>query len=132
MATSDAAPPQSSPFSAQPAEGPAPSESRPAGPGLVLSTSFFVLDWTLNFTRPTAVLDGQPYRLAWGEHFIPLEPGEHQLQLSYPWLGLFEAGKAAAPFDVAPDQVVRATYRAPNSVLVAFRPGMLRFESSAR
>jgi hypothetical protein len=134
MATSDAIPPQSSPISGQPAVGTAPSESRPAGPGpgIVLRTSFFVLDWTLNFTRPTATLDGQPYRLPWGERFIPLEPGQHQLQMSYPWLRRFQAGKAAARFDVAADQVVRASYRAPNSVLVAFRPGTLRFESSAR
>jgi hypothetical protein len=134
MATSDAAQPQSSRSSGQPTMGTAPSESRPAGPGpgLVLRTSFFVLDWTLNFTRPTATLDGQPYRLPWGEHFIPLEPGQHQLQMSYPWLRRFQAGKAAARFNIAPDQVVRASYRAPNSVLVAFRPGTLRLGSSAR
>lgn len=134
MATSDATPPESGPISGQPAVEAAPSESRPAGsgPGIVLRTSFFVLDWTLNFTRPTATIDGQPYRLPWGEHFIPLRPGQHQLQMSYPWLRRFPAGRAAARFDVAPDQVVRASYRAPNSVLVAFRPGTLRFESSAR
>jgi hypothetical protein len=93
--------------------------------GLALRTRFFVLDWTLNFTRTTVTIDGQQRDLPWGEHFFPLEPGRHQLQVSYPYLRLSRAGKASIQVDVAPDQVVQASYQAPKSVLVAFLPGKL-------
>jgi hypothetical protein len=93
--------------------------------GLALRTRFFVLDWTLNFTRTTVTIDGQQRDLPWGEHFFPLEPGRHRLQVSYPYLRLSRAGLASIQLDVAPDQVVQASYQAPKSVLVAFLPGKL-------
>jgi hypothetical protein len=45
--------------------------------GLNLRTRFFVLDWTVKFSRLTATLDGQPREVAWGRHFFPLQPGRH-------------------------------------------------------
>jgi hypothetical protein len=110
-----------------PGQGPAEPVRQMAGrgPGIVLRTGFFVLDWTLKFTRTTVTVDGHAYQLPWGEHFIPLEPGCHQLQVSFPHFPLSQAGKASAEFDVVPNQVVRASYRAPLSVLVAFMPGQL-------
>jgi hypothetical protein len=51
--------------------------------GLVLRTGFFRLDWTLRFTRTTVVIDGHLHLLPWGEHFFPLEPGPHQVEVSY-------------------------------------------------
>jgi hypothetical protein len=120
--------------SVTPGEGPAQPAPQPARPGqgIVLRTGFFALDWTLKFTRTTVTLDGHPYQLPWGEHFFPLEPGRHQLQVSYPYLRLSRAGKASVLFDVAPDQVVRASYRTPRSVLVAFLPGKLTVEPPAQ
>ena len=70
-------------------------------------------------------LDGRAYQRPWGEHFYPLEPGRHRLQVSYPYLRLPQAGQASAQFDVAPNQVVQASYRTPKSVLMAFLPGKL-------
>jgi hypothetical protein len=96
--------------------------------GIVLRTGFFRLDWTLRFTRTTVTIDGHPSELPWGEHFFPLEPGCHQLQVSYPYLRLSEAGKASTVVDVAPNQVIQASYRARRSVLVAFLPGTLTVE----
>jgi len=98
----------------------------------VLRTGFFVLDWTLRFTRPTATVDGRSYRLPWGEQFIPLAAGPHELEMSYPWLGLFQAGKASAQVEVVPNQIVTASYRPPYSVLLAFLPGKLRLDRSGR
>lgn len=109
---------------------PAPSQPRPASAsqGIALRTRFFVLDWTLNFTRTAVTIDGQRRDLPWGEHFFPLEPGDHSLQVSYQYLRLPRAGKASIQVDVAPDQVVQASYQAPKSVLVAFLPGKLTVE----
>lgn len=101
------------------------------GQGLLLHTEFFVLDWTLRFTRTTVLLDGHSFQLPWGEQFFPLKPGDHRLQVSYPYLRLSLAGKASAQFDVTSKHLVRASYRAPRSVLVAFLPGKLTIEPSA-
>jgi hypothetical protein len=98
------------------------------GQGIALRTSFFALDWTVNFTRTTVIVDGHRQELPWGEHFLPLEPGRHELQVSYRYLRRPEAGKASITVDVAGNQVAHVSYRAPRSVLVAFRPGKLTTE----
>jgi hypothetical protein len=106
--------------------GPVPVSLSPSpGQGLVLRTGFFRLDWTLRFTRTTVTIDGHRYQLPWGVHYFPLEPGCHRLEVSYPYLRLSQAGRASIAVDVAPNQVVQASYGAPKSVLVAFRPGKL-------
>jgi hypothetical protein len=122
------------PVDATPGERPAQPAARSTarGQGLVLRTRFFVLDWTLRFTRTTVMLDGHRHDVSWGEHFFPLEPGRHHLQVSYSYLRLFRAGKASVLFDVAPNQLIEASYRAPRSVLVAFLPGKLIIEPSAQ
>jgi hypothetical protein len=81
--------------------------------GIALRTGLFRLDWTLRFP--------------WGEHFFPLKSGCHQLQVSYPYLRLSQAERASTLVDVASNEV-RASYRAPRSVLVAFSPGKLTVE----
>lgn len=101
-------------------------------PGIALRTGFFRLDWTLRFTRPTVIIDGHRHRLPWGEHFFPVEPGRHQLQVSYRYLRWSAVGRASIDVDVAPDQVVKVSYRAPKSVLVASLPGKLTVQPSAR
>ena len=84
--------------------------SAETGQGLLLRTEHFVLDWTLRFTRPNVLLDGVSLRVPWGERFFPLEPGPHDLQVSYPYLRLSQAGNARAQFDVKPDhRVARPT-----------------------
>jgi len=108
---------------------PVAADSAPSpGQGLVLRTRFFRLDWTLRFTHTTVTIDDGTYELPWGAHYFPLEPGIHQLGVSYPYLNLSRAGKASTAVDVSPDQVVQASYRSPNSVLLAFRPGKLTVE----
>jgi hypothetical protein len=92
---------------------------------MVLRTGFFHLDWTLTFTRTTVVIDGHLDELPWGQHFFPLEPGRHELQVSYRYLRLSRAGKASIVVDVAANQIVQVSYQAPRSVLVAFLPGKL-------
>jgi hypothetical protein len=114
---------------------PTPQQSPPrsaAGKqGIDLRTRFFVLDWTLNLTHTTVVIDGHQQELPWGEHFIPLEAGQHEVQVCYPCLRRPE-GKASAMVDIAENHVTRVSYRAPRSVVIAFRPGKLSIEPEAR
>lgn len=93
--------------------------------GINLWTTFFVLDWTVNFTRTTVVIDGQVHDVPWGMHFFRLEPGRHEVQVSYRYLRVSHAGRASIVVDVPEGHVVPVSYRAPRSVLVAFRPGKL-------
>ena len=74
-----------SPEATNPPPAPLRTPSKPAtdGQGIALRTSFFVLDWTVNFTRTTVIVDGHPWELPWGEYFLPLAPGRHELQVSY-------------------------------------------------
>jgi hypothetical protein len=102
-----------------------------SGPGIALRTQFFRLDWTVRFTRTTVTIDGQAQELPWGEHFYPLEAGRHQLQVSYQHFPWSQAGKASIEVDVDADQVVQVCYRAPTSVLIAYRSGKLRVEPRA-
>jgi hypothetical protein len=92
---------------------------------MLLRTSFFALDWTLRFTRTTVIVDGQPRELPWGQHFLPLEPGRYEVRVSYRYLHLARAGQASVLVEVAEDQVIPVSYRAPRSVLAAFLPGRL-------
>ena len=109
--------------------GPVAADLSPSpGQGLILRTGFFRLDWTLRFTHTTVTIDDRTYQLPWGGHYFPLEPGNHKLEVSYPYLSLSRAGKASIAVDVSPDQVVQVSYRSPNSVLLAFRPGKLTVE----
>jgi hypothetical protein len=94
----------------------------------MLRTGFFALDWTLKFTRTTVTIDGRPHERPWGEHFFALEPGRHELQVSYRYLYVSRAGKASILVDIAPNQAVQILYQAPRSVLVAFLPGKLTIE----
>jgi hypothetical protein len=116
-----------SPEATNPPPAPLRTPSKPAanGQGIALRTSFFVLDWTVRFTRTTVIVDGHPRELPWGEHFLPLKPGRHELQVSYRYLGRPQAGKASISVDVAENRITHVSYRAPGSVLVAFRPGKL-------
>jgi hypothetical protein len=102
-----------------------------SGQGIALRTQFFRLGWTVRFTRTTVTIDGQAQELAWGEHFYPLGPGRHQLQVSCQHLPWSQAGQASIEVDVDADQVVQFSYRAPTSVLIAYRPGKLTVESPA-
>jgi hypothetical protein len=112
------------------AADPAQSAPQPAEPGqgISLRTRFFRLDWTLRFTHTTVTIDGHPHERPWGAHYFPLAPGRHQLQVSYPYLRMSQAGKVSIPVDVAPNQVAQASYRAPRSVLMAYLPGKLTVE----
>jgi hypothetical protein len=67
-----------------------------------------------------------------GRALLSPRRGRHQLQVSYPYVRLWEAGKASAVFDVAPNQLVQASYRSPRSVLMAFLPGKLSVEPPAQ
>ena len=109
--------------------------SQTAGPGqgIGLRTGFFAIDWTVRFTRTTVTVDGRPHQLPWGEHFFPLEPGRHQLQVSYRYFRLSAAGHVSLDVDVAPHQVVQVSYRAPIAWLVRGNvPGKLTVEAHAQ
>ena len=93
----------------------------PAGQtGIEITAKFFVLAFILNFFKPVFTVDGQPMKGAWRTPtFIPTAPGQHQVQVHFPYMLIKQAGKAVAPVTVQPGQVVRVAYKAPWLIFLA-------------
>ena len=36
--------------------------------------------------NPTALINGHKHQLRWGPCFVPMPPGQYQLEVSYPWI----------------------------------------------
>lgn len=61
---------------------------------------------------PRLVVDGSEMKAAWGERTFAVAPGEHRVEVYFPYFG-GRAGKAATSVTLAPGHGVRLTYRAP-------------------
>ncbi len=79
---------------------------------------WFVLYWY--FMRVFIKVDSaQTFTRGWGDSFIPLAPGSHEIFvaassiLGFGW----KPGKSTITVDVAPGQVVQLNYRAPTFML---------------
>ncbi len=93
----------------------------PAGnTGIEITATFIFLAFVLNFFKPVFTVDGQAMKGAWRTPtLIPTTPGEHHVQVHFPYLILKEAGKGVTSVTVQPGQVVRLGYRAPWLVFLA-------------
>lgn len=87
----------------------------PAGnTGIEITASFFVLAFILNFFKPVFTIDGVASQQSWRKPtFMPTSPGQHQVQVHFPYLLMKTCGKANTTVDVAPGQVVKLSYKAP-------------------
>jgi Protein of unknown function (DUF2510) len=82
-------------------------------PGVIsLQTRFLAMAFLLLFCRTRVELDGQRYKLPWGQLRVPVVPGWHQLRVwvRYLWLDI---GVATKDFDVRGGHIVELSYRAP-------------------
>jgi hypothetical protein len=94
--------------------------STPAPTGIEITAKFFVLAFILNFFKPVFTIDGQPTKAKWkSPTFFAVEPGEHSVQVHFPYLVMPTAGKAVQQVSVQPGQVVRVGYKAPFLVFMA-------------
>ena len=91
-----------------------PQPPQPAGnTGIEITASFFVLAFILHLFKPVFTIDGQAVKSKWKTPtFFPTAPGQHQVQVHFPYLVMKAAGKAVTSVNVQPGQVVRVAYRA--------------------
>ncbi len=94
----------------------------PAGgtTGIEITAKFIFLAFFLNFFKPVFTIDGQAVQSKWKTPtFFPTTPGQHQVQVHFPYLVMKTAGKAVTSVNVQPGQVVRVAYKAPWLVFLA-------------
>jgi hypothetical protein len=85
--------------------------SKASGRGLVeLRLGFFRLAFFLFFCEPRVVLDGTTHLLNWGTYFFELEPGRHQIAVSFHYLFWRECGRNSTAFEVKDGQFGSVTY----------------------
>lgn len=76
------------------------------------------LAFILYATKITLTVDGQSSKVPWGEQTVTLEPGRHQIDISFRYIGS-DRGKASVAVDVTDGSQSRVTYKAPWLVTMA-------------
>jgi hypothetical protein len=110
--------PQTGGYPAQPgypgAQPGYPQQQAPQG-GLgriVLQSSYFFLAWRLSKVPMTVFVDGVPQQMQWGQTFIDVPAGQHQIAIQGDYRGR-TIGQAQTVAQVMPGQQSMLYYRAP-------------------
>lgn len=88
-----------------------PNMPPPGGAVLNITTVRPVLAWILIFTPPRLTLNGQEFRLKWGENQVPVQPGRYDVWIHVPYL--WKVGQAGMPVEVTPGAQVPIHYASP-------------------
>ncbi len=92
-----------------------------------VTTKHSPLAFLLYMTKITISVDGEARRVPWGEEVLSLEPGRHEIGVSFRYLGK-DAGKAAVTVDLADDEASTIRYKAPFVVTSAGKVTVERSE----
>jgi hypothetical protein len=94
------------------------------GEGIEIIGRHNPLQWLLYFTKLTVEVDGQPEQGPWRRRrVIAVPPGEHRVSVYFKYLGKPRCCAAETVVQVAPEQVTRLEYRAPQLMT---SPGKLK------
>ena len=80
---------------------------------LDITTSFFPLAWILHFITPRIEINGHPQNRPWGRSVIPLQPGQYQVTVSFPYIFRDRCGPATAVVPIYAGHATVVTYEAP-------------------
>ena len=80
---------------------------------LEINTAFFPLAFILLAVTPVLTLNGHPWRQKWGLSVYDLPPGEHHLQVHFPYLFQDRCGPAALTVPIYAGYLTRVSYDAP-------------------
>jgi hypothetical protein len=81
--------------------------------GIQLTATHNPLAWLLYLTKLTVKLDGVAQTQKWGSTFIPAAPGNHQLEISFRYLGS-QRGLASEAVMVPDGGTVAVRYKMPS------------------
>jgi len=93
---------------------------------LEITASHSPLAFIYSLFKTNIVIDGQLERRPWGTHRFPVEPGQHVVEVSYPWLFTQRCGRNSVEVSVGPGQILRVHYHAP---AIRYMAGTITVES---
>ena len=91
-----------------------------------VKTKHSPLAFLLYMTKVTISVDGDDRQVRWGEEVLSLEPGSHEIGISFRYLGR-DTGKATVSLDLADSSTTTVAYKAP---FLATSAGKVTVESS--
>ncbi|HJP76956.1 MAG TPA: hypothetical protein VJ914_21990 [Pseudonocardiaceae bacterium] len=95
-----------------------------AGFGRILvQSSYFFMAWRLSSVPMTVFVDGQPQQMRWGQTFIDVPAGQHQIAIQGDYRGRL-IGQAQTIAQVMPGQQTMLYYRAPAAASAPGSVGM--------
>ena len=80
---------------------------------IVLQSSYFFLAWRLGSVPMTVFVDGVPQQMQWGQTFLDVPAGQHQIAVQGDYRGRRVIGQAQTVAQVMPGQQSMLYYRAP-------------------
>jgi len=80
---------------------------------IVIESSYFFLAWRLGSVPMTVFVDGMPQQMQWGQTFLDVPAGQHQIAIQGDYRGKRIIGQAQTVAPVMPGQQTVLYYRAP-------------------
>ncbi|MDA8147739.1 MAG: hypothetical protein M0Z93_03040 [Actinomycetota bacterium] len=84
----------------------------------------FPMAWLLLFFKTTVTIDEVDHVVPWGRHVFPVEPGQHEVRVSFRYIGAPRMGENGLTVDVARGQTVRIYYRSPFLIFLQGKIGI--------
>ena len=81
--------------------------------GISVRTKVFGWAFLLLLFKTTVVIDGVEQVLPWGEHLFNTTPGEHEVRVSFRYLGVPDVGENSIQVTVTDGNIVQVNYRSP-------------------
>ncbi|MEZ4264455.1 MAG: hypothetical protein R3B36_35630 [Polyangiaceae bacterium] len=94
-------------------QGAAPPDAYAAPAYLDITLEFSPLQFILSAVTPVVVLNGQRHQVPWGRHVWPMPPGEHHLDISFPYMLQSRSGPAMLRVAVYAGHLTLVKYTAP-------------------
>lgn len=90
--------------------------------GVQVATEHAPIAFLFLLFKTNILIDSDRHFVKWGMNYFQLQPGHHSIEIGFRYFFGKNMGRMSAEFDLAPGQVTRVTYHAPNQV---FAPGTI-------
>ena len=67
---------------------------------LEIKLGFFPLAFYLFACTPVIEIDGEKNQRSWGSHYFEVTPGQHNIKIYFPYIGMSECGANEVTIDV--------------------------------
>lgn len=81
--------------------------------GILVHTRVFAWAFLLRLFKTTVAIDGVEQILPWGGHTFYTSPGEHEVRVSFDYLGVQRTAENSIQVMVPAGSIVRVSYQSP-------------------